>query len=176
MIFDADTVHLRGQERIMQMERNDGHGGAWKGGGYICANGTWDRPVVYLRKWIDANASSLPWTTPPLVPSVGESLSRESVIERFNSHTRDCKSCMGALRNMRVIRVVCVIVGIVGAFSLVASGVAEIAVGKSVPSLFLVRCAGFTAFAISTGVFWLCQRWITLMLYTNLGHELATSE
>lgn len=175
LILDSDAVLLRGQERYVQVDKNDGFGGAWKDG-YFCANGTWDGPVVYLRKWIDAHAGSMPWETPPAVPSVGEELSRESIIERFNSHTKDCKSCLGALKKMRVLRVVAAALGLLAVFTVISAVVAQVAVGRVVPGLVKLGVGNGIVALVALALFAFCSKYIPLLLYSNIGHELATGD
>lgn len=175
LILDSDAVLLRGQERMVQTEDNDGFGGGWRAM-YVLKNGTWDRPVGYFRNWVDRNSKGMPWESAPRVPSVGEEMPRESIIDRFNSHTKDCKSCLGALKNMRVIRVVCGVVGVLAAFVIIAAGVVAAALGSFTPALWKLGTGAGVVELLALAVFAVCQKYIPLLLYSNIGHELATSE
>lgn len=179
IILDQDLPLLRGQERRMQLEKSDGFGGAWASrSGYNFLNGPWDNTVLYYRRWLDANADTMPWRTPPRPASAEDTLRREQMLERYFSHTANCASCSVALRRMRFARAAAVVVAAVALFTVIAAAVAAAAVGGGgmSPALKKVCVAALGASAAAAATFAFCSKFIPLFIYTNLGYKLSHAD
>lgn len=65
-----------------------------------------DTPVLLFREWfhgeVGAGGPKLPNGKPLLLEKL-PSRDRATLLESYNSHTRDCKVCSGALRNLKIL-------------------------------------------------------------------------
>lgn len=174
IVLDGDTALLRTQERTLQLRRPDGYGGAWKAN-YVLAANTWDSAVLAYRKWVDVNSASMPWRSQPVSPPSVDSMTRETVLDRYSSHVRDCPCCRGAMHVMQKLRIA----------SLALSAASLVAMTSSLTVKILVAPAAVTVSILSglagggalfLGLAHLLKRWIKHFTYSDVTYKLSHSD
>lgn len=169
VVFEGDTILLRAQERVLQVAKSDGFGGAWRGR-FMLATGSNDATVLAYRSWLDNHSQSMPWQAPPNGVSTTEELSRSEMLERYLSHTIHCSSCRGALAGLQAIKWGSVVGGI-GSLTVFISYVVLRLLFKGVqvfrPYSWLVPAvSGTVALVLGLTILW-CTYWAEQLVYTE---------
>jgi len=93
MTTDGDNVLVHEVER--NIELNEHGAESWRNS-YVPIH--IDGLVVALRKWMDVRRAGIPWISPAYNPAVADTFTKYKMIERWESHTKDCQVCSGALK------------------------------------------------------------------------------
>lgn len=72
-----------------------------------------DMPVINLQKWFDKNLP-IKWA-PGTWLGLEPELPREQLLDRWHSHTKNCKACLRAVRRIKKLRVLVACLGVVAA-------------------------------------------------------------
>lgn len=96
MTTDGDNILVHEVENNIEMHEEGT--ASWKET-YLPIN--IDSLVVELRKWLDARRSYIPWISAAYDSSVADAFTRYDMIERWDSHTKDCQICSGALKGWK---------------------------------------------------------------------------
>ena len=99
--LEDDNIFLHEQERNLN-ERLGEQGSGVKTFAHVCHMPTkGDTMVIEFHNWLRKYANGGPWGKDVQYPP---RLEREHLLERYNSHTKHCKSCQGAYRNIVLFR------------------------------------------------------------------------
>lgn len=174
IILDGDTPLLVGQERTMQSKQLDGYGGAWKGNHVLTEA---DAAVLAFRKWADVHAPDMPWRYPPSPLSTVERKSRKELIDRYATHTKDCKSCSTALRRMTKLRSAALAIAALCGLVIVSSVMNRLLMrGVSLLPVTPFAVAVTTSLLLGSAMLALARvlcRFIPLLGYTEVAYELS---
>ncbi|MBW4511848.1 MAG: Rieske 2Fe-2S domain-containing protein [Scytonematopsis contorta HA4267-MV1] len=99
-VLEDDQLFLHFQERYLE---NAGGGSNFSKAFYLPTKA--DRFIFELRQWVNLyNGDPFPGQVLP------PPLSKEKLLDRYNSHTKHCNSCRTALANIQKLRTVCAVV------------------------------------------------------------------
>ncbi|CAG9460724.1 unnamed protein product [Pedinophyceae sp. YPF-701] len=88
-IFDSDGVFLHMQDKQLRHR-----GGRWASA-YYCPTSA-DKAIIAFRKWLDGPGGGGPQWAPGTPAADEREIPREVLLDRYTSHTRDCKVCKKA--------------------------------------------------------------------------------
>ena len=104
VIVDGDTVMLCGIERAL------GDHSKWRTK-YGVQAGIWDGPVYRYRAYMDKHREAMPNNTGTLsISRTAPRISREVMLDRYHTHTKQCKHCSQALGLWRIVEMMARIV------------------------------------------------------------------
>ncbi|CAM6091290.1 unnamed protein product [Calypogeia fissa] len=155
-LLDGDATLLHGQERYLR-EKAGGEMEKWNKAYYMPT--TADRYVGAFRQWLARfGGKGVQWaegvdpTLPPLITK------REDLLNRYTTHTKQCKVCSNALHNFELARKVLFVV----AAALLGLGAV---LGNPVSRLLAVGVA-----ALAGLVGWYLGGWIQMFYYKGYDH------
>jgi phenylpropionate dioxygenase-like ring-hydroxylating dioxygenase large terminal subunit len=99
-ILEDDQIFLHKQERLIEIEQNN-NGAAWNYAKSCYMPTKADVYVSAFRKWITEIAGGGPaWPKGMSTALPPQETTREALLDRYHSHTINCKSCAKALANI----------------------------------------------------------------------------
>jgi phenylpropionate dioxygenase-like ring-hydroxylating dioxygenase large terminal subunit len=138
-VLEDDQVFLHWQERVLEQR-----GGSQEANRNCYLATSADRYVRALHDWQNRYAGE-PFPGQPLTPR----LNRDQLMDRYEAHTRHCRSCSAALRQLQRLHQI----GLV----LAGLGLALTAWMGASPA----GAVGLLVAAAAVGLRWQCSRWIT---------------
>ncbi|KAK9908684.1 hypothetical protein WJX75_001402 [Coccomyxa subellipsoidea] len=108
LVFDGDSKILHMQERLLAETSRNGES-SWRKNYYMPAQA--DRLVAAFRKWLDERGGGGPPTRlPAQLPPLDDR--QEVYLDRYDTHTRHCPSCLGAVKRFERLRIAAVAAGV----------------------------------------------------------------
>ncbi len=81
-----------------------------------------DAYVLAFRQWLSKyTQGGSPWRAGALLSAAATPQTKEALLDRYNSHTVNCVSCMAALRGVRLARALSVAAGVLSSMALTAA-------------------------------------------------------
>ena len=130
-VLEDDQIVLHKQERYLQAQLDAGK--SYSQACYMPL--AMDAYVLAFRDWLlrfAGGAPAWPAGTSTALPPVVEV--REALLDRYNSHTRNCTSCMRALRGVRAARTAALAAGVLAALLVTGSLAAAALVAGGAPA------------------------------------------
>jgi phenylpropionate dioxygenase-like ring-hydroxylating dioxygenase large terminal subunit len=103
--LNQDAVFLHHQEKILAKGAlgRTPYAAQPDGGDYVQAVYTpnvSDKGIITFRRWLKKHAGGgVPWTGPAALPE--RAMDGQKLFDVYESHTKNCRYCLGALRNVR---------------------------------------------------------------------------
>lgn len=175
LIFDGDAFLLRRQEDRFRMQKPDHQGGAWRNE-YCCASGQSDSLIAQFRRWLDKSASSLEYNE-DVMWLRDHALQREVVNDRYENHTKHCKSCRVVLQNIRTASCYSNTIAAFGTSMVLSAAVFVYVVHPDRNELFFRRAQFVEGVGLASALervvaSVLCTAFVPLLTYTKAAKDL----
>ncbi|KAK9908986.1 hypothetical protein WJX75_005595 [Coccomyxa subellipsoidea] len=125
-ILDGDTALLHWQGHTVAREAKEA-GNSWRQAYFMPTPA--DRYVAKFRQWLDERGSGGPTPFDPNQPLPPLETCKEAVLDRWNTHTKNCKACQQGFRLVRAVQIAAAMVGALCLLGLSA------ALGRGLPLL-----------------------------------------